>query len=175
MRSRSRQYFVLFILLVRGLTLPGAASGLRYYLVPNFSKLTDGKVWVAAASQIFYSTGIGWGTLIAFASYNDPSHNFVRRSPPLDVCPCMPQTLPPDLRSARPLRTLLPLTRSPDRPPDPPPDPPTRPSQLTLSPDPAAAGARRMARPPDQLRDFIPRWWAAPPHVVEMLRGRDAI
>ncbi|KAL1503922.1 hypothetical protein AB1Y20_012383 [Prymnesium parvum] len=71
-------YVVLFILLVRGLTLEGASTGLRYYLTPDFSKLTDGKVWIAAASQIFYSTGIGWGTLIAFASYNAPSHNFVR-------------------------------------------------------------------------------------------------
>jgi len=30
------------------------------------------------ASQIFYSVGVGWGTLVAFASYNDASHNFVR-------------------------------------------------------------------------------------------------
>ena len=71
-------YVVLFILLVRGTTLPGASVGLRYYLVPDFSKLGDSKVWIAAASQIFYSTGIGWGTLIAFASYNDPSHNCAR-------------------------------------------------------------------------------------------------
>lgn len=33
---------------------------------------------MAAASQIFYSTGIGWGTLPAFASYNRHDHNFVR-------------------------------------------------------------------------------------------------
>ena len=58
--------------------MAGAGAGLHYYLVPDFSKLTDGKVWVAAASQIFYSTGIGWGTLIAFASYNEPTHNCVR-------------------------------------------------------------------------------------------------
>lgn len=35
-------------------------------------------MWLRAASQIFYSTGVGWGTLVAFASYNEHSHNFVR-------------------------------------------------------------------------------------------------
>ncbi len=36
------------------------------------------QVWLAAASQIFYSTGVGWGTLVAFASYNEHGHNFMR-------------------------------------------------------------------------------------------------
>jgi SNF family Na+-dependent transporter len=71
-------YIVLTILLVRGLTLPGAEVGLRFYLEPKFDKLLDIQVWIAAASQIFYSTGVGWGTLVAFASYNDHHHNFVR-------------------------------------------------------------------------------------------------
>ena len=59
-------YFVLAILLVRGLTLPGASTGLRFYLTPRFDQIWHGDVWVAAASQIFYSTGVGWGTLVAF-------------------------------------------------------------------------------------------------------------
>ena len=71
-------YIVLAILLVRGLTLEGASVGLSFYLSPSFDKLVHGEVWVAAASQIFYSTGVGWGTLIAFASYNDKGHNYVR-------------------------------------------------------------------------------------------------
>lgn len=58
--------------------MAGASAGLHYYLTPDFNKLSDGNVWIAAASQIFYSTGICWGTLVAFASYNEPSHNFVR-------------------------------------------------------------------------------------------------
>ena len=71
-------YAVLAILLFRGLTLPGASLGLRFYLQPRFDKLFDLKVWIAAASQIFYSTGVGWGTLVAFASYNEQDHDFVR-------------------------------------------------------------------------------------------------
>ena len=71
-------YLVLVILLVRGLTLDGADIGLKFYLTPRFDQLGNIKVWIAAASQIFYSTGVGWGTLVAFASYNDTRHNFVR-------------------------------------------------------------------------------------------------
>lgn len=71
-------YVVLLVLLGRGVTLPGARLGLQYYLTPSWSKLASPTVWIAAASQIFYSCGVGWGTLVAFASYNDQSHNFVR-------------------------------------------------------------------------------------------------
>lgn len=71
-------YFVLAVLLGRGLTLRGASIGLEFYLEPRFDRLADPKVWIAAASQIFYSTGVGWGTLIAFASYNEPNHNYMR-------------------------------------------------------------------------------------------------
>lgn len=37
-------YCLLIILLIRGLTLPGAADGIAYYLSPNLSRLTDSGV-----------------------------------------------------------------------------------------------------------------------------------
>lgn len=37
-------YFVLFILLIRGISLPGAAEGIRYYLTPEWHKLKNSKV-----------------------------------------------------------------------------------------------------------------------------------
>lgn len=37
-------YAVLLILLVRGITLPGSATGIQYYLSPNFEAITQPQV-----------------------------------------------------------------------------------------------------------------------------------
>ena len=60
---------LLIIMVIRGVTLPGAAEGLRYYLTPNFEALTDPNVWLAAYGQIFFTLTIGFGVMIAYASY----------------------------------------------------------------------------------------------------------
>lgn len=60
---------VLAILAVRGLTLPGASAGIVYYLTPNFEALKDPATWLAAYGQIFFSLTLGFGVMIAYASY----------------------------------------------------------------------------------------------------------
>ena len=52
---------VLFILLGRGLFLEGAQDGIDYYLTPQWEKLADVHVWVAAASQLSFSLALGLG------------------------------------------------------------------------------------------------------------------
>lgn len=61
-------YVLLTILLIKGLTLEGCGRGLHFLLVPNWSQLTDIKVWEAAVVQIIYSSGVSFGTLTHYAS-----------------------------------------------------------------------------------------------------------
>ena len=60
---------LLIILTIRGLTLPGAIEGISYYLTPDFSRLTDVKVWLAAYAQVFFSLGVAQGIMITYASF----------------------------------------------------------------------------------------------------------
>ncbi|XP_068744715.1 sodium-dependent dopamine transporter-like [Montipora capricornis] len=71
-------YVVLFILMIRGATLDGSLDGVVFYLKPDVAKLKDPRVWVRAASQIFYSLGVGFGSLITFGSYNKFNNNCER-------------------------------------------------------------------------------------------------
>ena len=43
---------LLLTFVIRGLTLPGAMEGLRYFFYPDWNKVCDPKVWVNAASQV---------------------------------------------------------------------------------------------------------------------------
>ncbi|XP_054829812.1 sodium-dependent proline transporter-like isoform X2 [Eublepharis macularius] len=71
-------YLVIFVLIVRGATLEGSIDGVRFYLSADWSRLRSAQVWNDAASQIFYSLGIGFGGLLSMASYNKFDNNVIR-------------------------------------------------------------------------------------------------
>ncbi|XP_036374318.1 sodium- and chloride-dependent betaine transporter-like [Megalops cyprinoides] len=68
-------FLLLFILFVRGLSLPGAWEGVKYYLYPDFSKIAYLHVWFDAATQVLFSHGLCRGVLTAIGSYNRYSNN----------------------------------------------------------------------------------------------------
>ncbi|MBN3289131.1 S6A13 protein, partial [Polypterus senegalus] len=68
-------YVMIVILLVRGLTLPGAANGIIFYLYPDVSRLADPQVWMDAGTQIFFSFVVCLGCLTALGSYNPYNNN----------------------------------------------------------------------------------------------------
>lgn len=45
-------YLLLFIIFIRGVTLPGAGQGLRFYLTPDFSKLANPSVRACSRQHI---------------------------------------------------------------------------------------------------------------------------
>lgn len=61
-------FVLVFLVMLRSLTLPGAMEGVKYYLTPDFSKIT-GKVILSALGQAFFSLSVGWGILITYGSY----------------------------------------------------------------------------------------------------------
>lgn len=62
-------YILLVILLVHGLRQMGSLEGLIYYLTPTWDVLSNPQVWMAAYGQVFFSLSLGFGVMIAYASY----------------------------------------------------------------------------------------------------------
>ena len=65
-------FVILIILCIRSVTLPGASEGLRFYLIPDFSKMMEngiGEVIFAAMGQAFFTLSLGIGAMAIFGSY----------------------------------------------------------------------------------------------------------
>jgi len=63
-------FIMLIALVIFVLTLDNAMEGVRYYLIPDFSKI-DASVVSAALSQAFFSLSLGMGIMITYGSYLD--------------------------------------------------------------------------------------------------------
>ncbi|GGA76773.1 sodium-dependent transporter [Ornithinibacillus halotolerans] len=60
---------VFLIIVIRAITLPGALDGLEAFFTPDFSRILDPEVWVAAYGQIFFSLSIAFAIMITYSSY----------------------------------------------------------------------------------------------------------
>ena len=59
---------IMLALVVRCVTLENSTEGLKFYLVPDFSKIT-GSVIVGAMNQAFFTLSLGIGSMAIFGSY----------------------------------------------------------------------------------------------------------
>mgnify|MGYP002611022873 CR=1 FL=1 len=74
---------IMVVLAIRSVTLPGAAEGLRFYLIPDFGKVLEngvGNVIFGAMSQAFFTLSIGMGGMAIFGSYLDKSRSLTGES-----------------------------------------------------------------------------------------------
>ena len=69
-------FVVLVLLAIYAVTLPGAAEGLRYMFVPEWSGFLDGEMWLGAFVQMAFSTGAGWGLYLTYSVYSRKKEDY---------------------------------------------------------------------------------------------------
>ena len=70
-------FALLIVLILRGVTLPGAENGLKFFLSPDFSKLSANSV-IAAMGHSFFSLSLGMGIVLTYGSYLGEKENIVK-------------------------------------------------------------------------------------------------
>ena len=60
---------IMVIIAIRGVTLEGATLGLNKLFTPDWSKVMEPKVWIAAYGQVFYSLSLAMGIMMTYSSY----------------------------------------------------------------------------------------------------------
>ncbi|CAF1258043.1 unnamed protein product [Rotaria sordida] len=81
-------YIVLLVLIIFSSTLEGSGQGIRYYIVPRWNLIGNFEIWQAAASQVFFSLSISFGSLIAYSAANDFHNKFFQQMCIVVSCDC---------------------------------------------------------------------------------------
>lgn len=80
-------FLILLILCIRSMTLPGASEGLRFYLIPDFTRFTEngvGNTIFAAMGQAFFTLSLGIGAMAIFGSYIGKDHTLTGET--INIC-----------------------------------------------------------------------------------------
>lgn len=73
-------FVLLFIVIFRGITLPGSTEGLRALFIPDWSALADIKLWQAAVGQAFFSASLAIGYFLISGSHREQKAEIPRNS-----------------------------------------------------------------------------------------------
>lgn len=60
---------LLIIVAIRSITLPGASSGIEFYMRPRWAGLLNPETWIAALGQVFFTLSLGMGAMLIYGSY----------------------------------------------------------------------------------------------------------
>ncbi len=60
---------ILIIMCIQAVSMPGAIDGIKYYITPDWSALTNFSVWGAAFGQVAYSMSILFALMITYGSF----------------------------------------------------------------------------------------------------------
>ena len=74
---------LIVILAIHSITLKGSSEGLKFYLLPDFSKVTESgfsEVIFAAMGQAFFTLSLGIGSMEIFGSYIDKKYSLTGES-----------------------------------------------------------------------------------------------
>ena len=81
-------FLLMSILVLWSVKLPGAKEGIKIYLKPDFEKLFRPQVWIDAFSQIFFTLSLGFGIMVAYASYLPRKSQIVKDSMAVSLVNC---------------------------------------------------------------------------------------
>lgn len=70
-------FICLLIVVIRNLTLDGAFAGVKFYLEPDFSKLTP-KLFIDVLGQVFFALSLGFGVMITLSSHLKKDENLLK-------------------------------------------------------------------------------------------------
>lgn len=73
-------FFMLLIVIIRSVTLPGAAEGLKFMFTPNLQPLKENFVGVlsSAGGQMFFSLSLAMGITVTYGSYLNKKESLVK-------------------------------------------------------------------------------------------------
>ena len=72
-------FVLVLVLVIRSVTLPGASAGVKFFLMPDFSKINGSSV-LDALGHAFYSLSLGMAILITYGSYLSKKRNILSSS-----------------------------------------------------------------------------------------------
>jgi NSS family neurotransmitter:Na+ symporter len=72
-------FIMLLMIIVRSVTLPGSAEGLKFIFWPNLEKI-DASIMLRALGQAFFSMSLGMGAMLTYGSYLNRKENLPKSS-----------------------------------------------------------------------------------------------